>query len=36
MAFEQIYQILQVLDEYLIDNPQQHDTACPLIVDICC
>ena len=23
-AFEQIYQILQVLDEYLIDNPQQH------------
>ena len=23
-TFEQIYQILQVLDEYLIDNPQQH------------
>ena len=23
-AFEQIYKILQVLDEYLIDNPQQH------------
>ena len=23
-AFEQIYQILQVLDTYLIDNPQQH------------
>ena len=23
-AFEQIYQILQVLDVYLIDNPQQH------------
>ena len=23
-AFEQIYQILQVLDRYLIDNPQQH------------
>ena len=23
-AFEQIYQILQVLDIYLIDNPQQH------------
>ena len=23
-AFEQIYQILQVLDPYLIDNPQQH------------
>ena len=23
-ALEQIYQILQVLDEYLIDNPQQH------------
>ena len=23
-AFEQIYQILQVLDEYLIDNLQQH------------
>ena len=23
-AFEQIYQILQVLDEYLIDNSQQH------------
>ena len=23
-AFEQIYQILQVLDKYLIDSPQQH------------
>ena len=23
-AFKQIYQILQVLDKYLIDNPQQH------------
>ena len=23
-AFDQIYQILQVLDAYLIDNPQQH------------
>ena len=23
-AFEQIYQILQVLDKYLIDNPKQH------------
>ena len=23
-AFEQIYQMLQVLDTYLIDNPQQH------------
>ena len=23
-AFEQIYQILQVLDAHLIDNPQQH------------
>ena len=23
-AFEQIYEILQVLDTYLIDNPQQH------------
>ena len=23
-AFEQIYQILQVLDKYLIKNPQQH------------
>ena len=23
-AFEQIYQILQVLEAYLIDNPQQH------------
>ena len=23
-AFEQIYQILQVLDKYLMDNPQQH------------
>ena len=23
-AFEQMYQILQVLDTYLIDNPQQH------------
>ena len=23
-AFEQIYQILQVLDEYLFDNLQQH------------
>ena len=25
-AFEQIYQILQVLDKYLIDNPQQSHT----------
>ena len=24
MAFEQIYQILQVLDKYLINNPLQH------------
>ena len=24
-AFEQMYQILQVLDAYLIDNPQQHE-----------
>ena len=23
-AFEQIYQILQLFDKYLIDNPQQH------------
>ena len=23
-AFEQIYEILQVLEAYLIDNPQQH------------
>ena len=23
-AFEQIYQVLQVLDKYLMDNPQQH------------
>ena len=23
-AFEQIYEILQALDAYLIDNPQQH------------
>ena len=23
-AFEQIYKILQMLDAYLIDNPQQH------------
>ena len=23
-AFEQIYQILQVLDAYLVENPQQH------------
>ena len=23
-ALEQIYQILQVLDKYLIDNPKQH------------
>ena len=23
-AFEQIYQILQMLDTYLMDNPQQH------------
>ena len=23
-AFEQIYQILQLLDKYLIDNPKQH------------
>ena len=27
-AFEQIYQILQVLDAYLIDNPQQHCHIC--------
>ena len=24
MAFDQIYQILQVLDKYLVDNPKQH------------
>ena len=28
-AFEQIYQILQVLDAYLIDNPQQHLSCMP-------
>ena len=33
-AFEQMYQILQVLDKYLIDNPQQHSIACHLIVNI--
>ena len=30
-AFQQIYQILQMLDAYLIDNPQQH--ACHLMVN---
>ena len=33
-ALEQIYQILQGLDAYLIDNPQQHHNACHLIVNI--
>ena len=33
-AFEQIYQILQVLDKYLMDNPQQHNIACHLKVNI--
>ena len=33
-AFEQIYQILQVLDEYLIDNPQQIYLACHPIANI--
>ena len=28
-AFEQIYEILQVLDAYLIDNPQQHIYCMP-------
>ena len=28
-AFEQIYQILQVLDAYLINNPQQHQYCMP-------
>ena len=28
-AFEQIYQILQVLDKYLTDNPQQHQYCMP-------
>ena len=37
-AFEQIYEILQVLDAYLIDNPQQHvycmspDSECVLLI----
>ena len=29
-AFEQIYEILQVLDAYLIDNPQQHLACHPI------
>ena len=29
-AFEQIYEILQVLNTYLIDNPQQHIHCMPL------
>ena len=33
-AFEHIYQILQVLDKYLVDNPKQHNIACHLIVNI--
>ena len=35
-AFEQIYKILQVLDAYLIDNPQQHIYACHLIANMYC
>ena len=35
-AFEQIYQILQMLDAYLIDNPQQHRYSCHLIENIYC
>ena len=37
-AFEQIYEILQVLNTYLIDNPQQHihcmspDNECVLLI----
>ena len=37
-AFEQIYEILQVLNAYLIDNPQQHihcmspDNECMLLI----
>ena len=33
-TFQQIYQILQMLDAYLIDNPQQH--ACHLMVNTYC
>ena len=34
-TFEQIYEILQMLDAYLIDNPQQHIyIACHLIANI--
>ena len=33
-AFEQIYQILQVLDTYLVDNLQQHHIAYHLIANI--
>ena len=33
-AFEQIYEILQVLDAYLIDNPQQYIIACHLIANM--
>ena len=34
-AFEHIYQILQVLDKYLVNNPKQHhNIACHLIVNI--
>ena len=32
-AFEKIYEILQVLDAYLIDNPQHIYIACHLIVN---
>ena len=35
-AFEQMYQILQVLDAYLIDNNSNIDIACHLIVNIYC
>ena len=33
-AFQQIYQILQVLDAYLIDNPQQHQLR-SVEIDLC-
>ena len=36
-AFEQIYEILQVLDAYLKDNPQRHIyIACHLIANMYC
>ena len=35
-AFEQIYEILQVLNTYLIDNPQQHARfSCLFLLGLC-